>query len=526
MFPAWYVLNQVTIISGNILFVHSLSPPSDDPPLARSRYSARFEFTNRRRLLVWALSRSLEARLFHSENTHIERSKSIVVKISSGWNEILQGRLSLRAASAGLRLHTAQAEMQDAKVTITDKSQPGSISFGQFHSKITADIKVPYSLESDLKEIVVRAEVTYATERGEYVYACGSKISTVLPITINVRDSFKESVLFSTFFVGTANSIPVRILKCTVEGNEDFSATSQTLDGELDVFVRQPLSLVSRIRRTSPGGRYMDANEIRQKKLYLHVKYRCLDQGILTLIETVYLEALAATPLQKLARLLVPVLLTTLLSKFSTQQLEVAGLLYEIDLGTFEDYGWESSILGGLAPDLGEELARWLRHWHNVRVSHILIFNVADSSQDHRTISLKDIDRPSSTHYLTVPFDVPQLQILHTVRMHPLHDHAAPRLQQDPLAIGSVFPLELVIRHTRKWWDGDAGSRYEGIPLDFRYEVQAHSDDWTIGGQKKGHFSAKVSCSGDKYLVVAHSYGRKMRVCALQFSSCHNARVT
>lgn len=110
--------------------------------------------------------------------------------------------------------------------------------------------------------------------------------------------------------------------------------------------------------------------------------------------------------------------------------------------------------------------------------------------------------------------------------MHPLHDHAAPRLQQDPLALGSVFPVELVIRHTRKWWDVDAGSRYEGTPLDFRYEVQALFDDWTIGGQKKGHFSAKVSCSGDAYLVVAHSYGRKMRVKALQFSSCHNARVT
>lgn len=378
MYPAWYVLNQVTILSGNILFVHSLSPPSDDPPLARSRYSAQSELPNRRRLLLWALSRSLEARVFHSENIHLERSNSIVVKISSGWNEILQGRLSLRAASAGLRLHTAQAEMQNAKVAITDKSQPGSISFGQFHSKTTADIKVPYSLENDLKEIIVRAEVTYTTDRGEFIYACGSRISTVLPITINVRDSFKKSALFSTFSVGTANSIPVTIMKCTVEGNEDFSATSQTLNSELDVFVRQPLSLVSRICRTSRGGRGLDANESRQKKLYLHVEYRCLDQGILTLIETICLEALAATPLQKLSRLLMPVLLRTLLSRFSTQQLEVAGLLHEIDLGTFKDYGWESSILGGLAPDLGEELARWLRNWHDVRVPYILNFNVAD----------------------------------------------------------------------------------------------------------------------------------------------------
>lgn len=477
MFPAWYVLNQVTILSGNILFSHSLSPPSDGLPFASSRYSTISGLTNRRRLLLWPQFRSLEARLSHSEHIHLERTKSIAVKISSGWNEIIQGRLSLRAASAGLRLHTARAEIWNGKVAITDKSQPGSIFFGQFHSNITADVNIPYSLESDLKEIVVRAEVTYATERGEFVYACGSKISTVLPITINVRDTFKKSALFSTFTVGTANSIPVKILKCTIEGNEDFSATSQILDsGEHDVFVRQPLSLISRIYRTLRGKRDLDANETAQRKLFLHVEYRCLDQEILTVAEIICLKALAATPMQKLSRLLTPALLETLHSRFSTQQLEMAGLLREIDVGTFDDYGWGSSILAGLPPDLGEELARWLRNWHD----------------DHPTISFRDIDRTLRRQHLTVPFDVPHVQILHTVQMRPMHNRAAPCLQPDFLALGSALPLEVVIRHTRKWWDADARSRNDGKPLDFKYEVHALPDDWTIGGQRKGHFSAKA----------------------------------
>lgn len=375
MFPAWYVLNQVTIQCGNILFVHSLSPSSDGSPFAKTRYSALSELASRRRLLLWPQSRSLDVRLSHSENIHIERSKSIVVKICSGWNEITHGRLSLRAASAGLRLHTARAEIRNGITAVTDKSQPGSISFDQLDSNITVDINVPYSLESDLKEIAVRAEVTYTTERGEYVYACGSKISTVLPITINVRDVFKKSTLFSTFTVGTPNSTPVKILECTVEGNDDFNAISRILDGGVhDVFSRQPLSLVSRIRRTFRGKPSLDADETIQSKLFLHVEYRCLDQDVLTVAEDMCLEALSATPLQKLSRLLIPALLTTLNSRFSPQQLEVAGLLHEIDVGTFEDYSWESSILAGLPPDLGEELAQWLRNWHNVRLSYILMF--------------------------------------------------------------------------------------------------------------------------------------------------------
>ena len=370
MLPAWYVLNQVTILTGNILFVYNLSPPPDDPLSARCRYSAQSEPTDRRRLLLWPHSRSLGARLFHSETTHLDRSKSIVVKIFSSQNDISQGRLSLRAASAGLRLHTAQTEIKGGRTTIMDRSKPGSISFGQFNSNTTANVYIPYSLESDLKEIIVRAEVYYTTKCGEFVHICASKISTVLPITINVRDTFKKRALFSTFTVGTASLIPVRILTCTIKGNEDYSATSQVVDsGGHDVFVRQPLSLVSRIHRTLQGRRDLDTNETSQRKLHLHVKYRCLDQEFLAIAEAVFLEALAATPLQKLSRLLIPVFHSTLHSRFLTQQPEAAGLLREFDIGTFEDYKWGPSILAGLAPDLGGELARWLKHWHDVRVS-------------------------------------------------------------------------------------------------------------------------------------------------------------
>ena len=369
MFPAWYVLNQVTIRSANVLFVHSLSPPSDGSPFAKARYSAVSEPSNRRRLLLWPHSRSLEARVSHSESTHLDRPKSIVVKISSGQNNITQGRLSLRAASAGLRLHTAQAEVRNDRVIITDKSKPGIISFGGLHSNIAVEISVPYGLESDFKDISVRPEVTYITERGEFVYACASKISTSLPITINVRDTFKENTLFSTFTVGVANSVPVRILKYTVEGNEDYIVTSQIIDREgHDIFIRQPLSLVSRIDRKSEGERDGDAKEAMQRKLLLHVEYRCLDHDILTLAETIYSNTIAATPLQKLSRLVIPAFLSMLQSRFSAQQLEIAGLLREVEVGTFDEYGWSSSIIAGLPPDIGEELTRWLRSWHKVRV--------------------------------------------------------------------------------------------------------------------------------------------------------------
>ena len=76
--------------------------------------------------------------------------------------------------------------------------------------------------------------------------------------------------------------------------------------------------------------------------------------------------------------------------------------------------------------------------------------------------------------------------------MHPLHDCAGPSVQRDCLGIGSVLPLQVIVNHTRNWRDSKVRSRYDDNSLDFKYEIQALPDDWTVGGQKKGHFSAKV----------------------------------
>ena len=119
------------------------------------------------------------------------------------------------------------------------------------------------------------------------------------------------------------------------------------------------------------------------------------------------------------------------------------------------------------------------------------------SYQDNSIISLKNCDRISPPQHLTVPFAVPQVHILHTVNMHPLHHQAPPFLQQDFLVTGSILPLQVVISHTRKWWDGYTRSSRDANPLGFKYEVHASPDDWTIGGQKVGHFSAEVSYLGD-----------------------------
>ncbi len=358
------------IQSGNIVFTHDLSPPPSGPFFAGNHDTISVgaaSIAQHARILVWAHHRALEASLSHCKSINLEHTRSLVVDIFSGWNNIFEGRVQLRAATAGLRLHTAEAELQDSDTKILDQSQPGSINFGEVSADTTMKIKVPYSLESDLQEIVIKIEIHYTTAEGNFIYACNPKLAILLLVGVNVQDIFKDAALFSKFTISTADSTPLRISNCCLEGTKDFEvATPPLADGELDVFARQPLSLVSKISR--PVGSKVESNSDGQleRKLSLEIKYCRVDLDIMTAAEQSFSAALTNSPFQMFSRVLVPALTTGLRSRLSSQDLELIGMMREIDVGPFRDYDWDS-IISGLSPGYRHELADWLQKWHKVR---------------------------------------------------------------------------------------------------------------------------------------------------------------
>ena len=298
----------------------------------------------------------------HYEEISLEQPRSIKVEIINGKHEVSKGKLLLRAASAGLRLHTAEAVVQESEFEITDKTQPGTISFGGLPAGATASVRIPYGLESDLRDIVVRMEVMYTTSEGDFAYACNSKIPILLPLAINVQDVFKQDMLFSRFTIGTATSVPLRVFNCYLEGNSDFYADSPSLTStELDVFDLQPLSFISRIRHNSGG----HTSDLPQRRLYLQIDYRCLDEEICAVAEKLFYAVLENTPFLEFFRVLKPTLSSALRKTFSAQNLEASVLHREIRLGSFSEFGWEVP-LAGLPTDQGEKLAERLRSWHEV----------------------------------------------------------------------------------------------------------------------------------------------------------------
>lgn len=375
------------IRSENIIFTHDLSLFRSGPLSASPGNTVSTDFgesISQARILVWPLPRALEARLAQYNKIHLEQPRSIEIEVNTGLNHIAQGKIHLRAGSAGLRLRTADALLLSGNTSIVDQSQPGKIGFGEICADTIMVLRIPYDLESDLKEIIVKMEVSYTTAKGDFTYACNPKVPSLLPLGVNVQDTFHEDALFSKFTISTANSIPLRISRCYVEDSLDLDVSSPSLtDVNFDVFTRQPLSLMCKIRQKRINENVAEIRGSAQARLLLNIEYRCLDQEVCEAVKQCFAKDLASSNLQDYIRLLIPVLSAKLRSKLSIQELEVVGIRREITLDTILDNDW-SMISSGIKPERHQELEKWLKDWQKVSYTSSMITNNTDSYVEAR----------------------------------------------------------------------------------------------------------------------------------------------
>jgi len=453
MQPGLYTLDKILINVGNITFHQDTSAPEagsfkllqiGEAPVGLSATSQK------PRVHVYPQPKAFEARAEHSKDIHLEKTRSIEITLSSGWNSISSGKLSVRAGTAGLRLHTAKAEVAGGQLEISDSSKPGLLGFGELAAESNIKIIVPYTVENDLKDITVRLEVTYATEHGEFVFACAPSISILLPLGVNVQDIFNKKALFSKFSIFTANAIPLRLLDCNIEGTDDFEVLSPPLDRGLDIFSRQPISLLAKITAKSR----QPSDQPLQRKLLLQITYTCLDEEVSTTISDAFTTSLSTSPFSHLLRLLLPTI------PLNLQDIETTALLRSITLPPYQPSTY-TPLLPAIPPSSHQTLLHHLHSFHTT----------------HTTIPLSPTT--PKPHTLTIPVEIPTLSILHTatLTLPPTH----------PVHLNTPLPAELRISHTRAWGTDAAPN----ASLDFAYEVSAPADTWLIGGQRRAHFSVR-----------------------------------
>ncbi|OOO09366.1 TRAPP II complex, TRAPPC10 [Aspergillus oryzae] len=456
-----YYVDRVEMRAGSILFTSGSGNHSVLPIGFREAVDA--EEDSRPYIYCYPPPKGLQAKIVSPHLVNLEEMRTLELELGSGWNDIKSATLRVRPATAGLRLRIAEAEVVEGDIKISADSETGYIEFSQLGPNSFVRFRIPYTTEEHHPTLSARAEVGYETTNGRFSYSSLHSIVSGLPISVNVQDTFKDQVLFSRFTVSPAMMIPLRILKCSIPSSDVYQVQSNIGDSvAMNVFPKQPASLLYKIQQReeavmSPGSR---------RSLRLSVDFTCVDDECLNAVERTFKESIAASEYQQYSTLLTSHIVDTFRTQLSTSDMEVIGLVREVETLPYSSVKWEM-LLSALKEPL-DGLKTWLQEWH----------------RNHPIIGLPE--QPSiPRRHIIIPVDIPEIQVVHTaeLRLCNLAD------QPPHAAVGQMIAAELSLRHTRRWCSPE-NRENAGGPLEFSYEIHANPELWLVGGRRRGNFTA------------------------------------
>lgn len=378
-----YLVDKLVLESRKLHFTQEFQPKPQTTPLGitNATMSERRPSMSGPSLLLYPHSDAFDAQVALASEIKIDQLRCIVVSVKSGRNDIKALNLRLKAASAGLRLHTADAQILDSAHEYLDTSQAGMLQLGAVTEGANIKVRVPYSTERSLNDLTVKLEANYQSTHGSSTYLRTSVVPVALPLDVDVNDIFKSQVLFSRFSIRTTNAVPLRIMNVSLQQSSTYSVKALPCPLPLTVFDKQPVSLVYRISRD--GDRDTSQNK-KEAALALSVEYLRMDEVVFDKLGATFEKALADTQFAILRRLLVPTLLNKAKAYAPAQKLEQAVLVGEYRMPPFEVFGWEK-VVNSLPADKQSGLTQWLQDWCSVSSFHLYLFPVQGISNIIRT---------------------------------------------------------------------------------------------------------------------------------------------
>ncbi|KAL4809386.1 TMEM1 family protein [Aspergillus unguis] len=458
-----YFMDRVELRAGNILF-SMCGGENANLPLG-FRDDVDEEADTRPYILCYPPPDGLQARIEAPHLVNLEAARSLELELDSGWNDIQTGVIRVRPATAGLRLRIAEAEVVEGDIEIKANSETGNIEFNQLAPKSTVRFRIPYTVEEHPATLSARAEVSYETEQGRFNYSSLHDIASALPISVNVQDVFKQNVLFSRFTISPVTMIPLWLSKCSIPSSDVYQVQSNVGDAvAMRVFPKQPASLLYKIQpredgAVTPGSR---------RSLRLTVDFTCVDDECFDTVEKTFKESIAGSEFAQYTTLLTPHIVDAFRTQLSTPEMEVIGLVREVESLPYAAVRWEG-LLSALKEPM-DGLRAWLKDWHD----------------SHPILSLPQ--QPSiRQRHIIIPVDIPEIQVVHTAELR-LTNLPGPE-QAVHAAVGQTITAELHLSHTRRWCIPDQREA-PGIPLEFSYELHANPELWMVGGRRRGNFTA------------------------------------
>ncbi|KAK4247574.1 trafficking protein particle complex subunit 10 [Corynascus novoguineensis] len=463
------------------------------------------------RINLYQRTNCLDVQLLAARDLQLDKKKSLDLEISTGWNDITSCEVKIKSATGGLRLVMSEAEVIGSPQPTA--SQGGTFTFGPMRPNTSLKLRFPFTVEIDVLDVAVRAEVTYTTAKGTFTFFKASSVPISLALEVNVQDIFKHEALFSRFSVSTASDSPLRLLKSELHSSDLFeSHFGQPSSHPIVVYPKQPASLLYKITR-KPGS---TLGPKVKKTLYLKLYYTVVQDEIEFLFKQALTTALEPTPLKEFSKVVVSKVLSAVKNGLSADDLEQATLLGELPTSFLSNINWEQQ-LPSLSPGSIENdttgtasLPTFLRTWLRA----------------HPTLPLPQPSSagpsPGNVNTILIPVDVPPVSVVHTadIRLQqPLPTVVASGNSESggfddqgypTVLVNQLLPATLHLKWTRIWDSADGatlapaatptspsagvvgagggGAAARDRDLEFEYEIVAASDTWLVGGRRKGHF--------------------------------------
>ncbi|KAI8628080.1 cis-golgi transport protein particle complex subunit [Xylariaceae sp. FL1651] len=474
--PGSYEVDKIDLIAGRLClhFERGLGYPSD-----RTSNLLKSPFVS-----IYHRADTFDVRLYPSKHIQLDRNNSVDIELDSGWNNLNNAEIRVKAATGGLRLLTSEAKCLPPPFEFSRPPEGGVFCISSIPQRTTMRIRFPYTLEQETPNISIRIEVHYETEHGSYTFSKTPTAHTSLALGVNVQDVFKHDALFSRFTVSTASASPLRLLNSELLESGVFESNFGVPPmSPLMIFPRQPASMLYKIKRKT-GVKH---NSEAPKTMYLRLHYSVLRDEVEALIERSLVKALDDTPLRPLSRLLISSVLPLLRNYLTGIELERTAILGFIHTSFLAELDCPR-IFKGLGKnesgiDLSKSLASFLQVWQ--------------AENPILTLPTPSLAEPST---ILIPVDIPSVAIVHTanIRLQPLP--AAPVSSLDivtpTVCTHQLLPAILHLKWTRIW--DTATPPLEQSDLEFSYELLAPQDAWLLGGRRKGHFIIPAPASNDE----------------------------
>ena len=413
-------------------------------------------------MLLYPSSRAINVKALADRFISLGQPRRINLQLYSNQNEVRDCKISIKAATAGLRLRIHQTEMVNNKKDSLSRmvlDKDGDIRLSNIDQNKKVDLAIPYTLESvETMLLVMNLQITYSNADGTFVYYDSVSINTILPISVNVQELFRATELLSRFTISPATLVPIQLTNCSIDGGDQYEVEAGIeIDEPWAVFPKQPASLVYRSTKKL-GAQQASKTE----PLPLLVDYECIDEIILSAVETRFTEEVNTSPFAHLSHLLTSHLLEAYRTKWTEQDLEVALLLREISIWPFSEINWDE-ILRGLPSHVQKDILPWLQSWHA---------QTAPISLDNST---------APTRRISIPIEIPTPRVVVTASLEPSYTGPA-------IAVGQPVIATLSISFTDHWRSRPASKiETESEEIDISYELLASPEQWLLGGRRKGN---------------------------------------